>query len=68
MSDSRRAELARRIRALLAERAVSVYDVMRELPNEDYRTILQAWGDVRSESALVPDAHGRYRVAPAAGA
>jgi hypothetical protein len=67
MSQAGRAELAGRIRRLLAERPVSVYEVMQALPGEDYRTILQAWGDVRRELTLVPDAHGRYRVAPAAG-
>jgi hypothetical protein len=60
-------QLERRIRALLAERPVSVYDVLREFPDEDYRTILQAWGDVRAQVTLVPDAHGRYSVPPPAG-
>ncbi len=48
--------LARRIQALLAERPVSVYDVLRALPDEDYRTILQAWGAACAPRALVPDA------------
>jgi hypothetical protein len=55
-------QLARRIQALLAERPVSVYDLLRALPDEDYRTILQAWGDVRTQVALVPDAHGHCSV------
>lgn len=60
MSEPRRAELGRRIRALLAERPLSVYEVLQRFPDEDYRTLLQAWGDVRATMTLVPDAHGRY--------
>jgi hypothetical protein len=67
MSATRRAELARRIRVLLAERPHSVYEVLRALPDEDYRTVLQAWGDVRAEVTLVPDARGRYRPPADAG-
>jgi hypothetical protein len=61
---TRRTELAERIRALLAERPLSVYEVVQRFPDDDYRTLLQAWGDVRAALPLVPDAHGRY--APAA--
>jgi hypothetical protein len=64
MSEARRTQVARRIRALLAERRLSVYEVLQEFPKEDYRTILQAWGDVRTETALIPDAHGRYGAPP----
>jgi hypothetical protein len=64
MSEARRTQVARRIRALLAERRLSVYEVLHEFPNDDYRAILQAWGDVRTEVALVPDAHGRYGPPP----
>ena len=67
MSEARRTQVARRIRALLTERRLSVYEVLQEFPKEDYRTILQAWGDVRTEVALVPDAHGRYGAPPPAG-
>ena len=67
MSETRRAQLARRIQALLAEGPASVYDVLRAFPDEDYRTILQAWGDVRAEVTLTPDAHGRYGAVPATG-
>ncbi len=66
MAETRRTELAARIRALLEQRPVSVYEVLREFPGEDYRTILQAWGDVRAAVRLVPDAHGRYS-APRSG-
>ena len=64
MSDAVRAQVARRIRTLLTERRLSVYEVLQEFPKDDYRTILQAWGDVRTEVALVPDAHGRYGPPP----
>jgi hypothetical protein len=57
---TRRTELAERIRALLAERPLSVYEVLQRFPDDDYRALLQAWGDVRAAVALVPDAHGRY--------
>jgi len=36
--------------------------VLQRFENEDYRTVLQAWGDVRRDVALVVDAHGRYRL------
>jgi hypothetical protein len=61
MAQTRRTELAERIRALLAERPMSVYEVLQRFPDEDYRTLLQAWGEVRAAVPLVPDAHGRYR-------
>jgi hypothetical protein len=61
MAQTRRTELAERIRALLAERPLSVYEVVQQFPDDDYRTLLQAWGDVRAALPLVPDAHGRYR-------
>jgi hypothetical protein len=61
MPQTRRTELAERIRALLAERPLSVYEVVQQFPDDDYRALLQAWGDVRAALALVPDAHGRYR-------
>jgi hypothetical protein len=67
MSETGRTQVARRILALLAERPVSVYEVLQQFPNEDYRTILQAWGDVRAQVALVPDAQGRYSAPPQAG-
>ncbi len=67
MSEARRTQVGRRIRALLAERPLSVYEVLQRFPDEDYRTILQAWGDVRTQVALVQDAHGRYSLPTQAG-
>jgi hypothetical protein len=54
--------LAQRIHAMLTERPHSFYEVLQRFENEDYRTVLQAWGDVRRDVALVVDAHGRYRL------
>lgn len=54
--------LVEQIRAALATRPHSFYDVVRLLEHEDYRAVLAAWGDLRSEVALDVDAHGRYRL------
>jgi len=51
-----------RIQQLLAERPHSFYEVLQRLETDDYRTVLQAWGDLRRDVALVVDAHGRYRL------
>ena len=56
----RRVELAERIRTLLGERPRSLYEVLQQLEHEDYRTVLQAWGDLRARVALVPDQSGHY--------
>jgi hypothetical protein len=56
------ASLVTRIQRLLAERPHSFYEVLQRFETEDYRTVLQAWGDVRRDVALVVDAHGRYRL------
>ncbi len=65
---SRRAELTERIRTLLAERPLSLYGVLQQLPTEDYRTLLQSWGDLRANVNLVSDARGRYSLPGGLGA
>ena len=52
--------VADRMAALLAARPLTFYELLRELPDVEYRTILQAWGTLRERRALARDAHGRY--------
>ena len=47
---------------MLVEKPRSLYEIFLQLDQEEYRTMLQAWGDVRASTALVPDAAGRYRL------
>jgi hypothetical protein len=54
------AAVADRMAALLAARPLTFYELLRELPDVEYRTILQAWGTLRERRALARDAHGRY--------
>ena len=54
--------LITRIQRLLAERPHSFYEVLQRFETEDYRAVLQAWGDFRRDVAVVVDAHGRYRL------
>ena len=51
---------ADRMAALLAARPRTFYELLRELPDVEYRAILQAWGALRERRALTRDAHGRY--------
>jgi hypothetical protein len=52
--------LADRIAATLRERPRTFYELLRELPDVEYRAILQAWGALRERRLLGRDAHGRY--------
>ena len=52
--------IADRMAALLAARPRTFYELLRELPDVEYRTILRAWGALRERRALARDAHGRY--------
>ena len=54
--------LADRMTALLGERPRTFYELLRELDDVEYRTILQAWGSLRERRALGRDAHGRYLI------
>jgi len=62
MASAHRDQLVEQIRAMLAEKPRSLYEIFLHLEEEDYRTVLQAWGDVRARTTLVPDAAGRYRL------
>ena len=55
--------LGDRIAALLAARPLTFYELLRELPDVEYRAILQAWGALRERHALARDDHGRYLLA-----
>ena len=52
--------LGDRIAALLAARPLTFYELLRQLPDVEYRAILQAWGALRERGGLARDAHGRY--------
>ena len=58
--------VADRMAALLAVQAYSFYELVRELPDVEYRAVLQAWGALRERDVLGRDAHGRYRIRPTA--
>ena len=52
--------VADRMAGLLAARPLTFYELLRELPDVEYRAILQAWGALRERRALSRDPHGRY--------
>ncbi|HMH53569.1 MAG TPA: hypothetical protein VK548_25275 [Candidatus Acidoferrum sp.] len=52
--------VADRMAGLLAARPLTFYELLRELPDVEYRAILQAWGALRERRALARDTHGRY--------
>ncbi len=54
------ARVAERMARLLRERPRTFYELLRELPGVEYRTILIAWGALRERRALGRDDHGRY--------
>ena len=54
--------LGDRIAAVLRERPRTFYELLRELPDVEYRAILQAWGALRERRMLARDAHGRYQL------
>ena len=54
--------LADRMAAALAARPLTFYELLRELPEVEYRAILQAWGALRERRALARDEHGRYLI------
>ena len=54
--------VADRMAALLAARPRTFYELLRELDDVEYRTILQAWGALRERRALGRDEHGRYLI------
>ncbi len=56
-------ELAGRMRRLLAERPQTFYELLRSLPDAEYRDVLLAWGALREQRALARDPEGRYVLA-----
>ena len=54
--------VADRMTALLRARPRTFYELLRELDDVEYRTILQAWGALRERRALGRDDHGRYLI------
>lgn len=53
-------ELAGRIRGLLGERPHTFYELLRALPDAEYRDVLRAWGALREQRVLARDPDGRY--------
>jgi hypothetical protein len=54
--------VADRMATLLAAHPRTFYELLRELPDVEYRAVLQAWGALRERRALARDADGRYRL------
>jgi hypothetical protein len=54
--------VADRMQALLAARPLTFYELLRELPDVEYRAILQAWGALRERRALGRTEDGHYRL------
>jgi hypothetical protein len=52
--------VAARMEQLLRERPRTFYELLRELPDAEYRVILQAWGALREARRLGRDEHGLY--------
>jgi len=52
--------VAERMTALLRAEPRSFYELLRELDDVEYRTVLQSWGLLRERRLLGRDAHGRY--------
>ena len=54
--------VAGRMTALLHEQPQTFYELLRQLDDVEYRTILQSWGLLRERKVLARDEHGRYLV------
>jgi hypothetical protein len=54
--------LAARMTELLRARPRTFYELLRELGEVEYRTILQAWGSLRERKLLGRDHDGRYLI------
>ena len=52
-------EIVARIRSAL-QKPIYFSELLAELKDVPYRTILSAWSDVRETTALERDLHGRY--------
>lgn len=52
--------VAARMTDLLRARPRTFYELLRELDDVEYRTILRAWGSLRERKTLGRDDHGRY--------
>jgi len=57
-------QVAARIVALLGEKPRTFYEILRELGDAEYRTILLAWGSLREGKKLGRDADGNYLLQP----
>lgn len=56
--------VADRMATLLRAHPRTFYELLRELDDVEYRTILKAWGELRERRALGRDDHGRYLIRP----
>jgi len=57
-------QVTARIVALLGEKPRTFYEILRELGDAEYRTILEAWGSLREGKRLGRDADGNYLLQP----
>ena len=54
-----------RVLALIRSRPVNYYDILREFRDQDYRTIMLAFGHIRRKHLVGRDNQGRYTAAEA---
>ena len=57
-------QVVARIVTLLGEKPRTFYEILRELGDAEYRTILEAWGSLREGKRLGRDADGNYLLQP----
>jgi hypothetical protein len=62
MSESDANRVEQQIVALATNRPIFYYDILRELEDEDYRTIMLAFGQIRAKELFERDEKGRYVV------
>ena len=53
-------KVAERIVGLLKKEPLNFYAILRALDDVEYRTVLQAWGELREKDLLARDHAGNY--------
>ena len=56
--------VAERMTTLLRAQPQTFYELLRQLDDVEYRTVLQSWGLLRERKGLGRDEHGRYLIRP----
>ena len=54
--------VAERMTTLLRAQPRTFYELLRQLDDVEYRTILRSWGLLRERKLLGRDEHGRYLI------